>query len=76
MRMQKKKTITHYDFKTKPLTPIPLMWLVKFLAWIMRLSRKCKITYVGKKPDRPRLVLANHGAFNDFYILYKAINFS
>ena len=71
--MQKKKVITRYDFKTKPLTPIPLMWLVKFLAWIMRLSRKVKITYVGKKPDRQRLVLANHGAFNDFYILYKAI---
>ena len=73
MRMQKKKVITRYDFKTKPLTPIPLMWLVKFLSWIMRLPRKVKITYVGKKPDRPRLVLANHGAFNDFYILYKAI---
>ncbi|MBO5926058.1 MAG: hypothetical protein J6Q38_00655 [Clostridia bacterium] len=73
MRMHKKKAVKRYDFKTKPLKPIPLIFLVKFLAWIMRLSRKCKITYVGKKPDRPRLVLANHGAFNDFYILYKAI---
>ena len=73
MRMQKKKTVTHYDFKTKPKKPLLLMWLVKLLSWIMRLPRKCKITYIGKKPDRPRLVLANHGAFNDFYILYKAI---
>lgn len=73
MRIQKKKTIKRYDFKTKPIKPLLLMWLVKFLAWIMRLQRKVKITYVGKKPDRPRLVLANHGAFNDFYILYKAI---
>lgn len=73
MRIQKKKTIKRYDFKTKPIRPILLMWLVKLLAWIMRLQRKVKITYVGKKPTSPRLVLANHGAFNDFYILYKAI---
>jgi hypothetical protein len=73
MRMLKKKTVTRYDFKTKPIKPLLLMWLVKFLTFIMCLPRKCKITYIGKKPDRPRLVLANHGAFNDFYILYKAL---
>ncbi|MBO5889602.1 MAG: hypothetical protein J6Q58_05650 [Clostridia bacterium] len=71
--MLKKKTVTRYDFKTKPIKPLLLMWLVKFLTFIMCLPRKCKITYIGKKPDRPRLVLANHGAFNDFYILYKAL---
>ncbi len=73
MKMHKKKKITPYDFKQKPITPYPLIFVAKFLAWIMRLQRKCKITYVGKKPKGPRLVLANHGAFNDFYILYKAI---
>ena len=73
MRLNKGKKVKRYDFKTKPIRPILLMWLVKFLTWIMCLPRKVKITYIGKKPKGPRLVLANHGAFNDFYILYKAM---
>lgn len=73
MRLHKGKKIKHYDFRTKPIRPILLMWLVKLLTWIMCLPRKVKITYIGKKPKGPRLVLGNHGAFNDFYILYKAM---
>ena len=69
MRINKSKKVTRYNFKTKPIRPILLMWLVKLLTFIMCLPRKVKITYVGKKPKGPRLVLANHGAFNDFYIL-------
>ncbi len=73
MRTRKNRPKKPYDFRTKPIKPILLMWLVKLLAFIMRLQRKVKINYIGKKPDSPRLVFANHGAFNDFYILYKAI---
>ncbi len=73
MKMQKSKKVKPYDFTKKPKTPYPIIFIAKFLSRIMLLQRKCKITYVGEKPKGPRLVLANHGAFNDFYILYKSI---
>lgn len=70
----KRKKIEHYDFNKKPNSPTPLLLVARLLAFIMRARRKIDIEYVNlKKIPRPSLILANHGAFNDFYILYKAV---
>ncbi len=73
MKMFKGKTPKHYDFKVKPIKPFPLIYLVHFLSWIMRIGRKCTVRYHGKKPTAPFLLLGNHGSFNDFYMLFKAV---
>ncbi len=73
MKMFKGKKPKHYDFRFKPKKPFPLIYLVHFLSWIMRIGRKCTVRYHGKKPTAPFLLLGNHGSFNDFYMLFKAI---
>ena len=76
MRILKPTTpdkVKRYNFKRKPMKPYLLMWLIKILVKFMLLGRKHKINYVGKKPKKPALVLANHAAFNDFYMLFTAI---
>lgn len=71
MRLKKNnKKLKPYDFKTKPRRPYALMWLIHLLSRICLIPRKPKWTYVGKKPKGPVLVLANHGAFCDFYMLF------
>ena len=76
MRILKPTTadkVKRYDFKRKPMKPYLLMWLIKILVKIMLIGRKHKINNVGKKLEKPALVLANHAAFNDFYMLFTAI---
>ena len=74
MAMRIKKTNKKpkpYDFKTKPIRPYALMWLIHILVRIMLIGRKPKWTYVdGKKPKGPALILCNHAAFSDFFMLF------
>ncbi len=73
-KIHKKKVVEHYDFSKKPNSPTPLILVARLVASLMRIGRKVDIKYENiKKVPRPSLVLANHGAFNDFYILYKSI---
>lgn len=59
-----------FDFKKKPLKPWLLMWLIKILVRIMLIGRKAKWTHVGNKPKGPVLILSNHAAFCDFFMLF------
>ena len=70
----KQKNPKHYDFSKKPNTPTPLLLVARLLSSMLCIKRKIKIDFVNlKKVPRPSLVLANHGAFNDFHILYKSV---
>ena len=62
----------HYDFKRKPVKPYTLMWLIHFLVLLLLIPRKPKYTWVGKKPKGPVLLLSNHGAFCDFFMLFSS----
>ncbi len=67
--------IAHYNFKRKPIRPTPLIWVVRLVVKLMLLKRKTKVTYLNgakKKLKKPHLILANHCAFNDFYMFFKA----
>lgn len=72
MKMLRSKKVVRYDFTKKPWKVRPLLWLAHLIGRLHRAKRKTKVTYIGEKPSRPRLVLGNHGAFNDFYMLFKA----
>ena len=65
--------VSRYDFKRKPIRPYLLMWLIRIIVKLKLLGRKHKVTYVGKKPKGPALILASHAAFNDFYMLFTAV---
>ena len=72
MRIRKtNKKPKPYNFKNKPMKPYALMWLIHLLVRIMLIGRKPKWNYVdGKKPKGPVLVLCNHAAFSDFFMLF------
>ena len=71
MRLRKtNKKPKPFDFKKKPVKPWTLMWLIHIIVRIMLITRKPKWKYIGKKPKGPVLVLANHAAFCDFFMLF------
>ena len=72
MRIHKGKKIERYDFTQKPKRSF-LIPLAKLVVFFLCIRRKITITHKSGKPTRPRLVLGNHGAFNDFFVLYKAM---
>ncbi len=73
LKIHKGNKIEHYDFRRKATRPNFMIGVARLVAKITMLGRKMDITYEGEKPTYPRLVLGNHGAFNDFYMLFKAI---